>query len=173
VVNAPRGLLNLRVTYCQDADGGAFKQEMLNKPISWQCFSRPLVTTKVDAIDFNWAEKAPAPGLRPKYWSARFFGKLMAPKDGDYTFSLERLDDGARLYIDGKEVIDSWRIQAAATKESKPIRLSAGAHDIRLDYSQGSGLGSLTLRWSGPDFGKEVVAKAAAPSVALAKLSTP
>lgn len=168
---APRGLLNLRVTYCQDADGGEFKQEMLNKPIEWRCFSRPLVTTKVDAIDFNWADKAPASGLRSKYWSARFFGKLMVPKQGDYTFSLERLDDGARLYIDGKPIIESWRIQAATSQESKPIALTPGAHDIRLDYSQGSGLGSLTLRWSGPDFAKEIVTKAAAPTIALAKLN--
>ncbi len=152
-----RGLLNLRVTYCQDADGGEFKPETLNQPIPWECFSRPLVTTKVESIDFNWADKAPNPGIRPKYWSARFFGKLLVPKQGDYTFVMDRLDDGGRLYIDGKPVIDSWRIQAAASQESKPVTLSPGLHDIRLDYSQGNGMGSLTLRWNGPDFAREVL----------------
>jgi hypothetical protein len=156
----PRGLQNVRVTYCQDADGGEFKPEMLNQPIAWKCFSRPLVTAKVDTLDFNWADKSPSAGLRPKYWSARFFGKILVPAGGDYIFALERLDDGARLFIDGKLVIDSWRVQAATTSESKPIALSPGAHDIRLDYSQGSGMGSLSLLWSGPGFGREVLSNA-------------
>ena len=166
-----RGLHNLRVTYCQDADGGDFKPETLNQPISWNCFKKPIATTTVDRVEFDWADKSPHPGIRSKYWSARFFGKLMVPKQGDYTFVLDRLDDGGRLYIDGQLVIDSWRIQAATSQESKPITLSPGAHDIRLDYSQGSGLGSLALRWSGPDFGREVISKAEQPAVTLAKLA--
>ncbi len=50
-------------------------------------------------------------------------------------------------------------LQTAALKsaESKPVALSPGVHDIRLDYSQGSGIGSLTLRWNGPDFAREVL----------------
>ncbi|MDF2440441.1 MAG: hypothetical protein JWN98_1425, partial [Abditibacteriota bacterium] len=156
VVDA-RGLLNLRVTYCQDADAGEFKQELLNQPISWACFSRPLFTKAIGSIDFNWADKAPVAGITAKYWSARFFGKLLVPRQGDYIFFLDRLDDGARLYIDNKLVLDSWKIQAATSQESKAIALAPGTHDIRLDYSQGTGLGSLALRWSGPGIEKEII----------------
>lgn len=156
-IAAQRGLLNLRVTYCQDVDAGAFKTESLNQPISWRCFSRPLFTKAIASIDFDWADKSPHAGISAKYWSARFFGKLVVPKQGDYIFYLDRLDDGARLYIDGQLVLDSWKIQAATSQESKPVALSPGAHDIRLDYSQGTGLGSLTLRWSGTGFEKEII----------------
>lgn len=156
-----RGLRDVRVTYCQDADAGEFKADKLNQPIGWACFSRPLVTDKVSTIDFDWADKPPHEGVSAKYWSARFFGKLLVPQAGDYVFAVDRLDDGARLFIDGKPVIESWKIQAAASQASQPITLTPGAHAIRLDYSQGTGLGSLTLRWSGPGFEREVIPQAA------------
>lgn len=162
-----RGLRDMRVTYCQDADGGEFKQEKLNQPIFWQCFTRPMFTDKVDSIDFDWADKAPHKGLNAKYWSARFYGKLIVPQAGEYVFAVDRLDDGARLSIDGQLVLDSWKIQAATSQESKPITLSPGVHDIRLDYSQGTGMGSLTLRWNGPGFAREVISKAARPAAAV------
>jgi hypothetical protein len=156
-MEAVRGLLNLRATYCQDEDRGAFKQELLDQPIPWKAFSRPLFTNKITSIDFDWQDKAPTAGIRPTYWSARFFGKLLVPREGEYVFTLDRLDDGGRLYIDGELVIDSWRVQAATSRESKAIKLAPGAHDIRVDYSQGTGMGSLALRWKGPGFDKEII----------------
>ncbi|MDQ3815936.1 MAG: PA14 domain-containing protein, partial [Armatimonadota bacterium] len=156
-VGATRGLFNLRATFCQDTDAGEFKAETLNKPIPWECFSQRIFTRTVDIIDFDWAERSPGSGIRPRYWSARFIGKLLVPGAGDYTFYLDRLDDGGRLYIDGEPVIDSWLIQSAASHESKPLHLTPGAHDFRFDFCQAAGLGSVTLRWQGPGFEKEIV----------------
>jgi len=160
-----RGMFNLKATYCQDADAGEFKAETLNKPISWESFSRRIFTKTVDTIDFDWGDKSPGEGIRAKYWSARFLGKLAVPEAGDYVFHLDRLDDGGRIYIDGELVLDSWLVQPAASHASKPIRLTAGVHEIRLDFCQGTGPGSLTLAWSGPSFAKEVIPRTVQPEV--------
>lgn len=159
-----RGLYGLRATFYQDPEGEAFRQELLNQPIKWKPFGTRVFTRAADTIDFDWQDKSPGHDMRATYWSARFTARLMVPQDGDYTFVLDRLDDGARLTIDGKPVLESWLIQSAAAHESKPIHLTAGAHSLRLDYCQGTGLGSLTLRWNGPGFGREVVPKATEPA---------
>jgi hypothetical protein len=155
-----RGLMQMRVTFCQDDDGGAFKDEMLNKPIEWKVFSKPIFTTPVRAktIDFDWPDqKSPGSGIRSTYWSARFYGKVQIATEGDYIFSLDRLDDGGRLLIDGKSVLEAWKIQEPATHNSESLHLTPGLHEIRLDYCQGPGPGSLALSWKGPGFDKETV----------------
>lgn len=153
-----RGLTQMRVTFCQDADGGAFKDEMMNKPIEWKVFSKPIFTAPVKAIDFTWPDqKSPGAGIRSTYWSARFYGKVQIATEGDYVFSLERLDDGGRLLIDGKPVLEAWKIQGPATHNSEPLHLAPGPHDIRLDYCQGPGPGSLALSWKGPGFDREII----------------
>ena len=158
VVPLARGLMQLRATFCQDNDGGAFQTAMLNQPIEWQAFSKPIFTSVMKNIDFTWPEqKSPGFGIRPTYWSARFYGKVQVIKEGDYVFSLDRLDDGGRLMVDGKTVLEAWRIQEPKTHDSQTVHLTPGLHDIRLDYCQGPGPGGLALSWKGPDFAKEIV----------------
>lgn len=158
-----RGLFDLKATYCQDPDFGDFRMEMLNQPIPWQCFKKPVFTEVANLIDFDWTEKSPGRKMSETYWSARFVGKLLVPKEGDYVFYLERLDDGGRLYVDGKPVIDAWLVQPPASHASEPLRLAAGVHDLRLDYCQGTLAGSVTLCWSSSHFAKEIIPKTSRP----------
>ncbi|MBI3922788.1 MAG: hypothetical protein HY318_15315 [Armatimonadetes bacterium] len=162
-VNATRGLLNLKGTYCKDRFSGDLKIEKVNQPIPWRCFKKPLFTRPVDMVDFDWTDRSPGRGMPATYWSARFEGKLLVSEAGEYLFYLDRLDDGGRLYIDGKSVIDAWLLQPPTTYTSQPVHLTAGVHDLRLDYCQGDFAASITLSWSGPGFPKEIVPKAANP----------
>ena len=77
-------------------------------------------------------------------------------------FAVDRLNDGARLFTDSQPGSESWSIRAAVSQENKPITLSPGAHHIRLDYSQNTGLGSLRCAGASRDLG----AKGLAPSSA-------
>ena len=80
-----------------------------------------------------------------------FEGTLVVPKDGRYTFYLDS-DDGARLSVDGFEVVEYDGIHVEGREQSGSVELKQGRRPIRLDYFQaGHGLG-LSVAWSGPGF---------------------
>lgn len=80
-----------------------------------------------------------------------FTGKLNAPKKGSYRFFLAS-DDGARIFIDGEEVVNDDGIHPASKIQEKGITLDKGEHDFRLEYFQGGGQIELYAAWKGADF---------------------
>ncbi len=80
-----------------------------------------------------------------------FTGKLIAPRKGSYRFFLSS-DDGARILIDGKEIVAYDGIHPAGDIKEKGIPLDKGAHTFRLEYFQGGGNIELYAAWKGADF---------------------
>jgi hypothetical protein len=161
-----RGFLNegLLAAYYADPTRAAGDYP-LNTPYTFPTFTR-LVTTRIDpAINFAWNMEPPAPGVPPTYFSVRWTGKLLAPASDTYIFYLDALDDGARLFIDGQMVIDSWMIQQGISV-IRAVPLEAGIHDIRVDYCQGpEHHASIRLAWSSSSFGKEIIRARPSPAV--------
>ncbi len=56
------------------------------------------------------------------------------------------MDDGARVFVNDRLVIDGWRVQAATTLESGDIALS-GAVPVRVEYFEAAGEARATLTW--------------------------
>jgi glucose/arabinose dehydrogenase len=83
------------------------------------------------AVDFDWGNGSPGPGLPADGFSARWTrtDNLAA---GVYTFKL-LADDGARLYVDGVLVLDEWRDQPPTTFVVQR-NLAEGAHVIVVEY---------------------------------------
>jgi Flp pilus assembly protein TadD len=63
---------------------------------------------------------------------------------GRYRFHT-RSDDGVRLYVDGRRVIDAWHIRPTTT-DAAEVDLAAGPHEVRVEYYQSGGLRSLWVR---------------------------
>ncbi|MDZ4403316.1 PA14 domain-containing protein [Prosthecobacter sp.] len=80
-----------------------------------------------------------------------YTGKLIAPKKGSYRFFLAS-DDGARILIDGKEVINHDGVHPSSDIKEKGLSLDKGAHEFRLEYFQGGGQIELYAAWKGSDF---------------------
>jgi azurin len=80
-----------------------------------------------------------------------FTGKLTAPKKGSYRFFLSS-DDGARILIDGKEVVTYDGIHPAGDIKEKGVTLDTGEHEFRLEYFQAAGNIELYAAWKGSDF---------------------
>ncbi|WP_406289854.1 LamG-like jellyroll fold domain-containing protein [Streptomyces sp. NBC_00209] len=98
---------------------------------------------------------------RTENTTARWTGFLTAPEDGDYTFSASG-DNGFRLFIDGKAVIDHWEPDWDNEQTSKPISLKAGeAHEFKLEMFQDTGGANMFLRWSSAKLAKQVVPESA------------
>ena len=110
---------------------------------------KTLVTTRTDAgVDFDW-KAAPLAGLGPENFSVRWTGSVQAGAGGDYTF-VTTSDDGARLWVDGKQVIDDWNVHATRT-DSATVRLAARSHHtIRMEYFQNTRDAVARLQWHPP-----------------------
>lgn len=91
------------------------------------------------------------PATRPDNFGFVFTGTLIVPEDGEYTFVLDS-DDGSRLSLDGKVVIDHDGIHGEGRPKRTVIRLAKGRIPLRLDYFQGVFGKGLNLHWSGPGF---------------------
>jgi hypothetical protein len=83
------------------------------------------------------------------------YGYIKVPATGVYTMSLEA-NDGAILWINGKEIIDNDGGHRSQVLTSK-IGLKKGWHPIRVDYFQQGLAKNLILTWEGPGVEKQVV----------------
>lgn len=69
-------------------------------------------------------------------YSVIWLGQYRAEQAGDYTFAFNT-DDGHRLTIDGLIVVD--RLGGSAQTSQTTVALTAGWHDIEIDWWQGGG----------------------------------
>ncbi len=83
-------------------------------------------------------------------FALRFRGHLQVAKDGDYVFTAKS-DDGSRVSLDGKVVVDDDGQHGATPKKSDPVRLRAGLHPLEVLYHESWGGSSLSLAYEGPD----------------------
>lgn len=89
---------------------------------------------------------------RDDNYALRFSGYLEIKAAGNYKFHLGS-DDGARLLVDGKTVIDNDGIHGVVTK-SESVELQAGMHKIEVLYFQGVHGYGLQLEYEGPEVKK-------------------
>jgi beta-glucosidase len=102
--------------------------------------------TRVDRqIDFRWTLSSPGRGIPLDFYSARWTGTLRVPGAGVRRIGIEG-NDGYRLWIDDKLVIDNWRKQSFRTTLAD-VNLAAGPHDFRLEYFESTGNVRLRLVW--------------------------
>ena len=103
----------------------------------------PLFQRDDPTISFNWGSGSPRPDLPADNFSVRWSRRLNF-QPGQYRFRVEA-DDGVRLWVDGKLVLDAWR-DGYATYEAD-VTLASGAHDLRLDYYEHLGGAMVQLSW--------------------------
>lgn len=112
--------------------------------------------TRVDkAIHFESTDEAFGESGLSEHFYVRWVGLLRVPKDGTYTFYTES-DDGSRLWIDGKLVVDNGGLHGMEER-SGDIALKAGDREIKLEFFENEGSAGCKLSWEGPDRPKELV----------------
>ena len=86
-----------------------------------------------------------------------FEGQLSIAKKGNYKFKLGS-DDGSKLYINDKVVVDNDGVHSMSVKEGS-IALEPGKAKLRLEYFEKSGQEELALDMSGPGIKRLQLAK--------------
>src|SRR5262249_32591630 len=85
-----------------------------------------------------------------------FEGYLKIQSEGEYRFWLNS-DDGSRLWIDGKLVVDNDGVHAPKLATGK-TKLTKGMHQLQVGFFQAAGGGELQVEMQGPKSGKQSVA---------------
>ena len=82
------------------------------------------VFTRIDSmVDFRWG-RSPAPDVPADQFSIRWTGKIIAPETREFNLGT-RTDDGARLYLDGKLILEDWTEHGEKPNGAK-VNLEAG-----------------------------------------------
>lgn len=106
----------------------------------------PVVVRVDEDIDFVWLEGSPDPRINKDKFSVRWRGKIVSPISKECTLGVTT-DDGVRLFIDGKLVIDSW-YDRPATMDTAVVKFEAGReYEICMEYYENGGGAVATLGW--------------------------
>ena len=172
---------NVAVRYVAgDTNGSAFPTGTLKSPSGEAGFGAeyfgnknlegtPTKTLTEAQIDFVEG----ITGTGSSTYSARWTSTFTPRKSGPTQF-LFRADDGCRLFLDGKLIIDQWK-DAGATTHTVTVNLSAGqAYNLRAEYYQsgGNAVAQLRILEPGGNVFSEVVEAARSSDVAIVCVTT-
>ena len=103
-------------------------------------------TTRDDArLNFDWGYESPLSGINQDEFSVRWSRSLQLPA-GDYRFTVT-VDDGVRLIVGDRTLIDFWQVQTATTY-SQITYLDGSAVTVRMEYYEETGQAQARLTWS-------------------------
>jgi len=108
------------------------------------------VTREDKFIDFKLPrKKGPADGITHEHFSARWTGTVRVERSGTYVFSTVS-DDGARVMVDGKTVIEDWAAHAAK-EDSVTLELEGGRdYPVVVEYYNGLADAVMRFGWGTP-----------------------
>ena len=107
-------------------------------------------------IDHAWGDGAPAAGIGKDRFSARWTGTLTAKQPGKTTIGIDA-DDGVRVWIDGKLVIDDWRAHFEERHTAEVTLDPAKPVAIRVDYFEADLDAQIRLWWSADGLAEEPI----------------
>jgi beta-glucosidase len=107
----------------------------------------PIVSRVDDKIDFEWGEGVPHPFLAADSFSVRWTGRLISPVTGKYKIGMT-CDDGARIYLDDKLIIDSWKGRSERLVEFLYEFEKNKSYNIKVEYFEGNNKATARLGWT-------------------------
>ena len=104
----------------------------------------PVLVRQDPAVNFDRGYGSPAPNIPVDNFSVRWTTSLFFP-EGWIRFSA-RADDGMRLWVDGKLVIDQWH-DFVNTLYVADLWLGSGNHTLVVDYYEHTQYAFIELWW--------------------------
>jgi hypothetical protein len=129
--------------YAWDSASVASPKDKMPRPgeiLSRTQLREPLKEQKTDRLDFAWGGSPGAP-VPADHFITLADGSFSIPA-GAYTLSVTT-DDGVRVYVDEKLVIDSWKYQGP-TLYTTDLQLG-GSHKIRVEHYEIDGYAALKV----------------------------
>ena len=121
----------LAVTPSQPGTGFGLRGQYFNNK---ELRGEPSLVRTDSTINFVLGQRGPGFGIHDNQYSVRWNGDVEAPVAGAYTFTTMS-DDGVRLWVNGRKIIDNWTLHGPKRDSSQPMTLEAGKrYDIVLEY---------------------------------------
>lgn len=98
-----------------------------------------------NGLAHDWGYKSPSPEIPVDRFSARWTRRLHFDK-GDYMFFLT-VDDGARVWIDGKLIFDAWNVGHKSNLKTRLRFEQAGDKTVQIAYFENTGQASIHFVW--------------------------
>jgi beta-glucosidase len=127
-----------------------------------ECTGEPVLTRTDSRIAFRWDRGSPTDDLVAQGQIAqgralssddfciRWTGQVVPVTTGRHEFVVGA-NDGFRLSLDGKTVIDNWELNPRMQSQSAFVELQAGkAHEIKLEYFEDIRDAEIRLAWRMP-----------------------
>lgn len=109
---------------------------------------KPVITRIDPQLQFQWTLFSPDPNvLSYDFYSVRWSGKLKAPSSGKYKIGVDG-NDGYRLFIDNKLIIDNWKKLTKQTITREFAFEKGREYDIRVEYFEPTGNAFFSLVWN-------------------------
>ncbi|MEP7246871.1 MAG: glycoside hydrolase family 3 C-terminal domain-containing protein [Gammaproteobacteria bacterium] len=142
---------------------GAAAQGLKGEYFKGREFAGEPMLTRTDArVAFRWDRGSPtddlvAQGQLPASralpsdnFCVRWTGQLLPPASGRYEIAVGA-NDGFRLFIDGKPLLDSWDLNPRMQSKNAFVELERGkAYDLRLEYFEDIRDAEVRLSWRLP-----------------------
>ena len=119
-------------------------------------FKKPKFERVDKTIDFDWGRGTPDPRIKGNTFSVRWEGKLLPEYTARHTIYLYS-DDGARLWINGKELIDFWKPHSSEEGSAEIDLIAGEKYDIRIEYFNINKDAKVVLYWSNPYEEKQII----------------
>ena len=131
---------------------------------------REVELSRVDStIDFNWVRNTPGHPIKEDEFTAEWNGFIKPDASGKYTFE-SVADDGVKVWIDGKLIINKWKKKDSETADGDvmsnneaevlagDIKLKAGKqYSVKVSYYEDKRNASIQLFWSSNKLEKQIV----------------
>lgn len=158
----PRAVPLIEASYLRP-DAQSSQQGLKGEYFRGRSFAGTPALTRVDSrIAFRWDRGAPtddlaargelsaAQALSGDDFSVRWTGQLLAPTSGKYELVVGA-NDGVRLYLDDRLLVDGWQANERVRSHSVPVDLEADrAYAIRLEYFEDIRDAEIRLGWRRP-----------------------
>ncbi len=130
----------------------------------------PVFVRNDAAINFRWGTGSPDPRLPVDRFSVRWT-RTIAFVGGLYRFTV-RTDDGARVWIDGRLILDGWRVQPETTYTADVI-LTPGDHLVAVEYFEETGVAAIQFSFERLGPAPPIVVTPAPPTPTPVPSATP
>ncbi len=112
-----------------------------------QLSGKPVVTRVDNEMHFGWTLYSPHPDINYDFYSVKWTGKIKSPAHGVFKIGIDG-NDGYRLYLNGKLIIDNWKSQTFTTKLVPYHFEKDKDYDIRVEFFESQGYARFNLVWN-------------------------